>query len=114
MKWPSINFGRGITRIWIAIVGIAEMIALIIFVENAWRRYPKNPFDKFDEAPASGPWMDYAPLPPLPPGFILDKPASAPWEHLAPIAVVLVTIPLAGYIIWHGIRWIAKGFQHTN
>jgi hypothetical protein len=81
------NIGRGATRLWIAIVALAELGILALSVPLVWSWEHENIFDQFDA------------------GYVSVV------MRVLPLAVLLVVIPIMGFIVWWVARWIARGFS---
>lgn len=82
------NLNRGVTRIWVVVVALAEIILLLLAVSIFWDWYSENPFNQFDE------------------GYVTL------WQRLLPVVIWLIGIPIAAFAIWLAGRWIARGFSN--
>lgn len=81
------NFDRGVTRIWVVFVGIAEFAVLVRSIAVVRKWYSENHFDQFDV------------------GYI------SVWQRLLPFLVLVIVISATAYIAWRIVRWIVQGFS---
>lgn len=82
------NVGRGLTRIWIAVVAFAVLPFAVVAISHVYRWFRQNPFDQFDA------------------GYV------SLWDRIYWPVLTMIALAVLGYAVWLVDRWIAHGFSN--